>query len=60
MKLDYDIPDDEDKVPKKPKNDIRDIKGYKQLDRVDLDLESPRFILACNNLGIAIDECKKK
>ncbi len=29
MKLDYDIPEDEEKVPKKPKNDIRDIKGYK-------------------------------
>ena len=28
---------------KKPKNDIRDIRSYKQLDKVELDLDSPRF-----------------
>ena len=28
---------------KRVKNDIKDIRSYKQLDRIELDLESPRF-----------------
>ena len=60
IKLDYEVNDLEEKVPKRPKNDIRDIKGYKQLEKVQLDLESPRFIKACVNLGISVEECHKK
>lgn len=46
--------------PTRIKNDIRDIRSFRQLERVDLDLESPWFVQACNNLGIAIHECMKK
>lgn len=28
---------------KRPKNDIKDIRSYKQLEKVELDLDSPRF-----------------
>ena len=45
---------------KKSKNDIREIKTLKQLERVDLNLESPRLLKACENLGIDPSECKKK
>ena len=45
---------------KRSKNDIRDIRSFKMLEKVELDLESPRFIKACQSLGIAIEECKKK
>ena len=31
------------KKPKRAKNDIRDIRSFKMLDRVELDLDSPRF-----------------
>ena len=30
--------------PKRSKNDIKDIRSYKQLEKVELDLESPRFL----------------
>jgi hypothetical protein len=32
------------KVNVRSKNDIKDIKSFKQLDKVELDLESPRFL----------------
>mmetsp|Transcript_16657 Transcript_16657/g.15954 ORF Transcript_16657/g.15954 Transcript_16657/m.15954 type:complete len:100 (+) Transcript_16657:89-388(+) len=53
------IEEEEEKKPKRPKNDIKDIKSLRQLERVKLDLESPRFVSACYNLGISIEECKK-
>ena len=38
--------------PKKIKNDVKDIKSFKMLEKVDLDLDSPRFQQACQALGI--------
>ena len=34
------------------KNDIKEIKNIKQLEKVELDLDSPRLIQAMENLGI--------
>ncbi len=43
------------------KNDLKlPIKTLRQLDRLDLDLESPKLRLACHNLGISPRECLKK
>ena len=36
------------------------IKSIKQLEAVELDLQSPRFQKACVNLGIALRDCLKK
>lgn len=64
MKLDYEVfkpnDDDEGNSNRRPKNDIRDIRSYKQLEKVDLDLESPRLKQAMQNLGIDSDEMRKK
>ncbi len=41
---------EEDQVPQKRKraiNDIKDIRSFKHLDRVTLELDSPRFLQAC-------------
>jgi hypothetical protein len=56
--LDYD--NGLDDKPRRPRNDIRDIRSYKQLERVQLDLDSPRLRKACENLGVEVDELKKK
>jgi hypothetical protein len=52
--------EEELKKPQRARNDIKDIRSYKHLERIELDLESPRFVQACQNLGIAIFECHKK
>lgn len=55
------FPDPEEEKKKKViHNDIRDIRSFKQLDRTNLDLGSPRFMQACSNLGIDPSECLKK
>ena len=46
--------------PQRSKNDVKEIKSYKQLEKLELELDSPRFLLACYNLGITVDECQKK
>jgi hypothetical protein len=51
---------EDDHKKKKHKNDIKPLTSTKQLDTLDLDLTSPRFIEACSNLGVAINECQKK
>ena len=51
---------EDEKKKKRVPNDIHMIKSIKHLDQVELDLNSPRFREACNNLGITIDECQKK
>jgi hypothetical protein len=48
------------KQMRRSKNDVRDIRSLRQLDRLELSLDSPRFKTACENLGISIAECIKK
>jgi len=43
--------------PKKIKNDVKDLKSFRMLEKVDLDLDSPRFAKACESLGITKYEC---
>ena len=38
-------------------NDIRDIRSLRQLDRVNLDFDSPRLKAAMDDLGVSIQEC---
>ena len=45
---------------RRSKNDVRDIRSLRQLDRLELSLDSPRFKEACENLGIAVTECIKR
>lgn len=52
--------EEETRRKRRAKNDIRDIRSFKQLDKVDLELDSPRFTQAADNLGISISECRKK
>jgi hypothetical protein len=42
------------------RNDIRDIRTIKVLEKVDLNFESPRMKKAMTVLGISLEECKKK
>ena len=41
-------------------NDIKDIRNVKQLERVNLDFDSPRLKQAMDDLGVKEDECLKK
>lgn len=41
-------------------NDIKDLRHVKQLDKVNLDFDSPRLKKAMNDLGVGFDECQKK
>mmetsp|Transcript_29451 Transcript_29451/g.21904 ORF Transcript_29451/g.21904 Transcript_29451/m.21904 type:complete len:84 (+) Transcript_29451:3-254(+) len=51
---------DDAQVMKKRPNDIKEIRGNKHLERVQLDLDSPLLRKACYNLGIDVEDCKKK
>lgn len=52
---------EEDEEPKiKYNNDIRDIRSLRQLERVNLDFDSPRLRQAMDDLGVNISECQKK
>ena len=52
---------DEDKRDKvKFNNNIREIRTIGQLDKVNLDFESPRLKQAMDDLGISISECRRK
>ena len=42
------------------RNEIKEIRNYKQLDKVDLDFDSPRMKMALHNLGCSKEECIKK
>jgi hypothetical protein len=44
----------------KKTNDIKDIRTLKQLNRVNLDFESPRMLQAMEDLGVKADELMKK
>jgi hypothetical protein len=47
-------------VRKRNPNDIKEIRNVKQLEKVNLDYESPRLTKAMHNLGISIEECRKR
>lgn len=51
-------------VPEEPKikynNDIKDIRNFRQLEKVMLDFDSPRMKQAMDDLGVNIKECQKK
>ena len=53
---------EEDEKPKGPvkKNDIREIRGPRQLARVNLDLDSPRMKEAMTISGVSAEELEKK
>jgi hypothetical protein len=42
------------------RNDIRDIRSIRQLENVNLDLDSPRMKQAFENLGVGETELMKK
>ena len=52
----------EEKKEKKIKlnNDIKDIRSMRQLDRVNLNYESPRLLQAMDDLGVTMDEMVKQ
>lgn len=52
----------EEKKEKKIKlnNDIKDIRSIRQLDRVNLNYESPRLLQAMDDLGVTMDEMLKQ
>jgi hypothetical protein len=52
--------DDADSQERKKNNDIRDIRSLRQLDKVNLDFDSPRLRQAMDDLGVNFDECQKK
>jgi len=41
-------------------NDIKDIRSLRQLDRCNLNLESPRLLQAMDDLGVSMDEMFKR
>ena len=41
-------------------NNIREIRTIGQLEKVNLDFESPRLKQAMDDLGISFEECQKK
>ena len=45
---------------KNRRNDIKPLRSIKMLDKVDLDLDSPRMRLAIDNLGIGINELQAR
>lgn len=52
---------EEEEKPKKWPNDlIRHLKNWEHVEKVFIDLDSPNFRTACENLGIDPKECKKK
>lgn len=53
--------EENERVPiKRSKNDLKELRSLRQLERIELDLDSPRWRLACHNLGISPRECAKK
>lgn len=48
-----------DKTPKK-NNNIREVRSIRGLERVNLDLDSPRMAKAMDDLGVSNEEMDKK
>jgi|TARA_B110000285_G_C14922098_1_gene513107 hypothetical protein len=42
------------------RNDVKDIRNLKMLERIDLDFDSPRMKKAMDDLGVTQEECQKK
>ena len=51
---------EESKTKVKYNNNIKDIRSVRQLERVNLDFDSPRLKRAMDDLGVSWDESKKK
>ena len=52
---------EEDEEPKiKYNNNIKDIRTIKQLEKVNLDFESPKLKKAMDNLGVNFNDLQKK
>lgn len=52
---------DEDDKPKKRPNDlIRHLKNWDQVEKIYIDLDSPNFRSACENLGVDPKDCRWK
>lgn len=52
---------DEKKEKKiKLNNDIKDIRSIRQLDKVNLNYDSPRLLQAMDDLGVTMDEILKQ
>ena len=49
-----------EKEAQSKRNDIKEIRNHKQLEKVDLDFDSPRMKKALYNLGVSKEECMKK
>ena len=49
-----------DDIKSSKRNEIKEIKNFKQLEKVDLDYDTPRIKLAMQNLGLSKDECLKR
>jgi hypothetical protein len=45
---------------RRSKNDLKEVKTLRQLERLDLDFDSPRWRLACHNIGVTPQECFKR
>ncbi len=56
------MPDTRTKQEEKPakRNDIKEIRSLRQLQNVNLDLDSPRMRQAIDNLGVSETELMKK
>ena len=42
------------------RNEIKEIRNYKQIEKIELDFDSPRLKRAMYNLGVSKEECLKK
>jgi len=42
------------------RNEIKEIRNYKQIEKIELDFDSPRLKQAMYNLGVSKEECLKK
>ena len=49
-----------EKEAQSKRNDIKEIRNHKQLEKVDFDFDSPRMKKALHNLGVSKEECMKK
>jgi hypothetical protein len=39
---------------------VKELRNYKQIEKIDLDFDSPRLKRAMYNLGVSKEECLKK
>ena len=58
--VDDTVAQNDEKTRIKKNNDIREIRTLKQLEKVNLDFDSPRLKQAMEILGVKEEECQKK